>query len=555
MPNYSHAVPALLVAVGAAVAFGTADPVEAEAATTFRDGFERTQLTTKLRRSGPARIQSRFSARGRRALLIPRTSRRALVTRRFPTSRRVHVALSVRRARNGMQRLVTFPRSGVSLYHDGRRLKVRARGRNRVIRGRFTARGTFTRVAVILDARTNRLSVYADGKRRAVIRTRLRAERKVRLGGLRNRSGPTWIDDVRIVAGTRPGSRPPAGGSNPGTPPSGGNTPGGGDGTPGSPGGGTGGGTPPGSGDGDVVPVAGSTRFFADDSVWNKVVSGPVAIDPNSGALVADLARQARLPGLPPTINSDRYSTAVYTVDGSTPEIDIRLDRDFSDPLVLEHFKGVPLPAEATPSNGTDSHIVVHRPSTDQLWEFWTLNGTGTNRGAGWGGRLDNVSTSSGIMEHPAGATATGLPLVGGLITLAELRAGRIDHALAMAVPQPRAEWFTPPANRTDGFVYSDTAVPEGAHFRLDPSVDIASLNLPRPTRILAEAAQRHGLIVRDKAGVVAMYAEDPGPSGSEAVYDAFYGGMSPQAVLEAFPWDNLQLLKMDLECCWNING
>lgn len=549
MPNYSHAVPASVLAFGIVAALGAGGADEARAATAFRDGFERTQLTTKLRRIGPARIQSRVSARGQRSLMIPRTSKKALVTRRFPLSRRVHVGLSVRRARGGMQRLITFPRSRVSVFHDGKRLKMRARGRTRVISGRMPARRAFQRVGVVLDARRNRLAVYSRGKRRAVIRVRLKAERMVQIGGLRNRFGPTWIDDLRITAGTRPapttrgGSTP--GGSTPGTP--GGSTPGG---EADSPGGGD---TPTGEGDGAVVPVAGSTRFFADNSVWNKVVSGPVAIDSNSSALVSDLARQARLPGLPPTINSDSYSTAVYTVDGSTPEIDIRLDRDFSDPLVLEHFRGVPLPPSAQSSNGTDSHIVVHRPSTDQLWEFWTLNGTGSNRGAGWGGRLDNVSTSAGIMEHPAGATATGLPLVGGLITLAELRAGRIDHALAMAVPEPRAEWFTAPANRTDGFVYSDSAVPEGAHFRLDPSIDIASLNLPRPTRILAEAAQRHGIIVRDKAGVVAMYGEDPGPSGSKRVYDTFYGGLTPQAVLEAFPWDELQLLKMDLQCCWHV--
>ena len=511
--------------------------------------FERSQLTTKVRRVGPARIHARVAARGRRSLLIPRTSRRAYVSRRFPLSGRVGVGLSVRRARRGMQRLLTFPRSRVAVFHDGRRLRVRAGGRLHTVPGDVVTRRGFVRVGVALDASRNRLSIYSRGTRRATLRVRLAAEWMVRIGGMRNRSGPTWIDDVRIVtrSGRRRGSG--EGGSSPApqkpAPPDG---PSGGD-SPSIPGG-----PPGGQGDGEVAPIAGSARFFANDSVWNRVVSGPVALDPSSRTLVADLARQARLPGLPPTINSDRYSTAVYTVDRATPEIDIRLDRDFSDPLVLEHFRGVPLPASATPSAGTDRHVVVHRPSTDQLWELWALSGTGSDRAAGWGGRLDGVSTSAGIMEHPAGATATGLPLVGGLMTLAELRAGRIDHALALAVPEPRAEWFTPPANRTDGHIRRDDVVPEGAHFRLDPAVDIASLNLPRPTRILAEAVQRHGMIVRDHSGVVALYGEDPGPSGAQGVYDAFYGGLTPQEVLAAFPWDDLQLLKMSLECCWNVN-
>jgi hypothetical protein len=126
-----------------------------------------------------------------------------------------------------------------------------------------------------------------------------------------------------------------------------------------------------------------------------------------------------------------------------------------------------------------------------------------------------------------------------------ELRRGRIDHALAMALPEVRADAFASPASNTDGRSTGDTRVPEGAHFRLDPSLNLDQLNLPPVTRVLAEAAQRYGIVVRDRAGDVALYAEDPAPLGSDP-YPALFGG-GPPNVLRTFPWAKLQLLRMDL--------
>ena len=52
---------------------------------------------------------------------------------------------------------------------------------------------------------------------------------------------------------------------------------------------------------------------------------------------------------------------------------------------------------------------------------------------------------------------------------LDELKAGRIDHALAINLPAPRAGVFAWPAQRTDG-TGPPTALPEGARLRLDPA-------------------------------------------------------------------------------------
>ena len=58
-----------------------------------------------------------------------------------------------------------------------------------------------------------------------------------------------------------------------------------------------------------------------------------------------------------------------------------------------------------------------------------------------------------------------------------ELKRGRIDHALAINLPAPRAGTFAWPAQRTDG-TGDATTLPEGARLRLDPTLDLDQLNL-----------------------------------------------------------------------------
>jgi hypothetical protein len=67
---------------------------------------------------------------------------------------------------------------------------------------------------------------------------------------------------------------------------------------------------------------------------------------------------------------------------------------------------------------------------------------------------------------------------------------------------------------------------------------------------MIAVAAQQYGMIVRDQTGhAISLFAENPG-SGSLNPYvspGGFFGGPNPTAVMKAFPWDRLQLVKMDL--------
>jgi hypothetical protein len=185
------------------------------------------------------------------------------------------------------------------------------------------------------------------------------------------------------------------------------------------------------------------------------------------------------------------------------------------------------------------------------MWEFWLAKLQADGWHARWGGRMDGVSRNPGYFTapHPEwGATATSLPLLGGLIRLAELQAGRIDHALAFAIPHTKI-WraWSFPAQRSDGDTDSSTAIPEGARFRLPADLDIDALHLPAVTATIAKAVQRYGMILRDKSGAVSFYAEDPTPLGTATnPYSALFQTY-PNLLFSRFPWDRLQVVRADM--------
>jgi hypothetical protein len=185
------------------------------------------------------------------------------------------------------------------------------------------------------------------------------------------------------------------------------------------------------------------------------------------------------------------------------------------------------------------------------MWEFWGASEQSGQWHARWGGEMRDVSRNPGYFHSPAdwGATATSLPLLGGLIRIEDLRAGRIDHALALAIPRAAAGAYAFPAQRSDGIDPSPTAIPEGTRFRLDPRLDVAAMHMPTVTKELALAAQRYGIIIRDQSGVVAFYAEDPRPTGTNPYVGrhGLFGNQYPNNLLRYFPWSHLEVLKASI--------
>jgi hypothetical protein len=302
------------------------------------------------------------------------------------------------------------------------------------------------------------------------------------------------------------------------------------------------------------------SRFFSPGSIWNRSLSADAQIDARSAGLVtafeAEIASEQQV-GRGPGINTIAYSVPIYTVPADQPTVLVRLVGRTLDPALQAAWDVVPLPPDAQPAAGTDEHLVVWQPSMDRLWEFWRLvHGTEGWR-ASWGGAMQNVSSNMGVYGPEAwpgakpgwGASASSLSIAGGLISLEDLELGEINHALVIGIPDVRAGIYASPAQRTDGRSTSPLSLPEGAHLRLDPMLDLAALHLPRLTLMIAEAAQRYGIVVRDTASHVTFYAQDPKPTGTNpyAGPHGYFEGQDPSRLLVSFPWNHLQVLRMSL--------
>ena len=177
---------------------------------------------------------------------------------------------------------------------------------------------------------------------------------------------------------------------------------------------------------------------FSPTSFWNTPLAATAPVDPSSQSYVSDLVSQVNSYGA--WMNTTSYSIPAYVVPATQPTVAVH--HTTWGPDLQQQFNAVPIPPGATAAAGSDGSLTVWQPSTDKMWDFWQLSQSSSGAwSARWGGEMDNVSTNPGYFTHSGqtnnwGATATGLPLLGGLITMADLKRGYINHALALAVPQ-----------------------------------------------------------------------------------------------------------------------
>jgi hypothetical protein len=466
---------------------------------------------------GSARVQSRVRKEGCRALRLG--PGRSAVGREVPGAIVLDIAFAYRSARPASRPLLTLPANNIRLVDDGRGHVVLYRGSRHVVRvARRSGRSGWARVHAKL---ANGALVVRVDRRTARAVAGLSAEQRFVLGGKApKRAGSLFLDALSVAAPVANGPQAVAGSVSPPAGPS-----------------------------ADALGLA--SRPFAPTSFWNAPLPANAPLDPGSGALVSELRRQLTLGA--PWINTTSYSTPVYRVPATQPTVRVALDVPYA-PL-QQAWQAVPIPANARPSGGTDGAMVVWQPATDTMWEFWRARRTGGAWHARWGGRMTQVSQSPGYYagaQRNWGATATSLPLLGGLITLDDVRRGRIDHVLAIAVPEARKNWWTWPAQRTDGKKDSPRAIPEGARFRLDPALNIDALGLYPLVRMMAEAAQRYGIVVTNQSGVVTFVGEDPTPTGSNPWVGpaGWFSGQYPSALAQQFPWSWLQALRTNQQCC-----
>jgi hypothetical protein len=321
-------------------------------------------------------------------------------------------------------------------------------------------------------------------------------------------------------------------------------------------------------------------REFAASSYVHKRLSADALRDSHSDAWVAELQRQLKTHYGVASVNIDQYSPPLYVVPSNQPTVRVRAERadnpTWTFQPIQQQWERVPLPDGFQPSAGSDKEAIVYQPSTGHYWEFWGMEKSGRKiidssgrtvdewRGA-WGGKIDNLATNPGYFPttpegYKFGTAATGLALLAGLITIAEQRQGEINHSLHIGLPTTHRNVWAHPAQRTDGQANDPNAIPEGATLRLPERLGLDEIDMDPYARMVARAVQRYGMVVRDTAGAVVLYAENPLSKGRDHPYFGIGGilrcpkGRPDVACyadsnnrLRGFPWDKLEAVQATL--------
>jgi hypothetical protein len=296
-------------------------------------------------------------------------------------------------------------------------------------------------------------------------------------------------------------------------------------------------------------------RLFSAQSFFNEPLPASTPRSSESAQLVASFVHQVQAHYGHAVINTTEWSAPVYTVAANAPtsavapqNVACPRGEDVFAPFA-QAMSAVPIPAGAQAAKGTDEDMVVWQPSTGREWELWRAQREDGQWTACWGGEFQDARTSDGVFPAPLGVSASGLSILAGQIHLEELQQGQIEHALEVSLPDT-APGFVWPANRDDGESHAADAIHEGTRFRLNPSLDLASLHLNPVALAVATAIQRYGLIVSDTAGAVALAAQDPSPLMREGKANPYVAllGSNPYGVLEAVPWGQLEAVSPGYE-------
>ncbi|HWA29431.1 MAG TPA: hypothetical protein VG734_27520 [Lacunisphaera sp.] len=261
-------------------------------------------------------------------------------------------------------------------------------------------------------------------------------------------------------------------------------------------------------------------RPFSADSPWNQRIAAAAPTDRNSPALIADLASRG-----PWLVNVKQWSIPVYFVDAAhTPRHDVGDSRPGVHGAGFGFPRAIPIPddAVASPPVGEDSdnHLSIIDRKLGLEWGMWAARKDARGRwftGLGAVTDLNGTGVAAPWYDSPREfdahrARASGFPLIAGLIRVEEIKAGRIEHALAFAYDHCRTGLFVPPASTAQVATQDVTdsrGIPMGGRIQLDPAWDVAGSALTPAGKIIARALQEYGAYCSDYAGANVLYAEN----------------------------------------------
>jgi hypothetical protein len=238
-------------------------------------------------------------------------------------------------------------------------------------------------------------------------------------------------------------------------------------------------------------PSLGGCPMFPSDNAWNQDIS-QLPLHPRSAQIIAQIQADGGDDLHPDFGENPDYGIPYVVVPATQAEVPITYTRygDESDPGPFP----IPLDAPVEGGGAGDSHVLVLRQGTCELFELFVGRRSGDGWAADSGARFDLTSNALRPLGWTS-ADAAGLPILPGLVRHDEVAAGVIRHAIRVTFRETQRGYILPATHFASDST-NPNRPPMGLRLRLEASYDVSQLT--GQARVIAVAMQQYGLMVAD---------------------------------------------------------
>lgn len=240
----------------------------------------------------------------------------------------------------------------------------------------------------------------------------------------------------------------------------------------------------------DPAPVIGGCQLFPNDNPWNTRIDDPVAypVHPNASTYAANMHATAALHPSWGDYSTNKYGIPWQTVGAGQTKVPIT----FTFPAESDPGP-YPFPLTIKLEAPSASHGIVLDTSTCSLYETSATTPSGTGFQAYSGAKFD-LGSNALRRDGWVSTDAAGLPILPGLVRLAEVQAGAVNHAIRFTMNNTQSAYIHPAVH---GSGLTGTQYPPmGLRLRLKASFSLSGFS--GPALVILTAMKKYGVILAD---------------------------------------------------------
>lgn len=254
-----------------------------------------------------------------------------------------------------------------------------------------------------------------------------------------------------------------------------------------------------------VTSATAAYRAFSDRSFWNRGLPKSAPHHRYSDRIIAFLradndTNYIRLAG---TSRSGEWGMPVYWPGPAAPVYDVGKSCAQDQPPEFNHVR---IPRGAKPDPTSDAAMTIVDRARGVVYGFHhTRHDRANDRWLSCGGTVYYLG-SNGLHGALRASDDTrnrghrGVPPTVSFVRFDEVKSGRIDHVLKIAVNRTKCRHIFPMIDDECG-TSQRYAPPEGLRIRIKPGINLSRLHLSPAAMVIAKALKRYGAVIGDQTG------------------------------------------------------